>query len=1544
MIKKKTMVTAICATAVLLPTIGAQTVLHMPEQSRINKANRETDALKRLKAPQRSFGTQSLADLNALEAYSSFNGHAPGVPAFSPFAPEDDTQYMYTGFNVAAGLTDNGEITGGLVNFNLEPFVCDTVSSHSGVSPYSYVRGDKLNCILPQMAGYTNYSTIQRTVYDANTLEFIDIFTEDVPRDGIKSYVPYLMTYDDQRDVVYAVTIGDDGNGGEGYFLNIFDEDANRIRRIGWLGSYVSGRDNADQYTVKSICAGYGTLYALISSDALYLAKLNPATCETTVIGRTGLPTEGQYGVQPMVYDSSTGKLTVNHYNFYDGTVYYRISTFAQDGEVNTELVENAPTGFTFFYRRPETLPSYYKYTLSQVDDLSVTSPSDTQIKFEFTVPSLLADGSQIEYPDWVQETQKNVRVYIYVDNNYIAPEGIANSINYGDYVKGSVDLTTSYTPIEPGLHTLTVYMQPMYNEIAPLRCSYNIVVGEDVPTQPNNVQAVCNDKNVTISWGAPSESRFADFGTQLDLSALTYTVVRDNDGKVVAENITATDCNDTIESDIFTGYSYTVTASVNGHAGQGATSSKVFAGRYVELPYVNYFEDMDCLQGWNIISLDNNGEYRRWQWNMYMKGITSTGGQNNDWLLTPPFHMNKGEVYELTANIEGKGTLEISYGMGDADSDMTVPLTTLTATKGQQPVSLFFSPDKDGDYRIGFHNYNGANDDYIWSLYDVRITHRGNSVAPGVCEEVKFEPETPGSYNGTVSALMPSITVDGSVLNAISAFVIYDTEGNELGRNSSVQPGQMAEVNLSVEHGWNYWHAVAENNDGEGWPVEIAYYAGSDIAKPVTNLKAVWGEAQNQLVLSWDIPQEGVNGGWIDTDNITYKIYQYFPGQWPDRNEIAEIFENEVEVTILDNGKQDQYIVSVTAVTPEGESEYANTSIVLGEPFNIPVIEPIGKEGFTVSPYINSQLTGSSTWDIDSEVYNDKVKSQNNDGIQLVYLNRGAEAGAARFSTPIIDFTGNTLPVMKIWVHHTPGMDKESTFSVETTVNGHDYETLYEPISLDGGNGWQQHIFDLSSVAGKKAQIGLKVATSDAKDRVFADNYSIAEAEGDNLAITGISRTDGLHYGDIAEIRVTVANMGAKIADDYIVLFNVNDQTVAEIEVTDALAPGTERNFTFPLSVSAGSDGLTTYSAEVLYGNDVDESDNMSELCIVRAIEPQLPAPSELTADDELNLTWNAPEIETGRRVLLDFEDVPAFTRDNIEGWTTIDGDGHLSTSFIQYYGNYWPYVQQPLAWMVWSAKEAGCPDVAMWQPYSGDNCLIAWGNYGMDSEGRDNSDEPEDDWFISPEVLGGTEFSFMTLANDMSCVLEVLVSTTDKNPESFTTLVTAVDYTDTGVWKEVSCILPENTRYVALHVKVNGFGIMVDDIHYTDARTPVLMGYNVYCDSDLTIFAESLMAKGEKAGLYGVSALYDLGESVLSNRVDARSEVVAIENSTVVVAGGNGYLNVINANGTEMTVTSIDGTLRYNGRVDDTLMLPLEAGIYIVRIGNDSVKVIVR
>jgi len=344
--------------------LAAQSVLTLPKFSKpsnetaITQPQQETG-----KSTQVAGGAQGLVSAADQAIYEEFMsmGQQPAsrfAPQRDPNAPEDSTIYVYTGFNAKAGVDADGNAIGGWVNFNLQPFKCDTVSSHSGASPYSYVRDGKLYSF-GLIYDYTvkGYKSMTRTTYDANTLEVLEqrTFTDCNPT-GDQSRVPYMMTYDDQRDVVWVISMSattPQGTSGNTYYLNILDTATCKLQRVGMLGYYGSDRA-AGNYVPKAFTAGYyGSLYVLLKDDKNYVATLDPTTLETKKIGSANMPNQYIYGLQPMIYNSITGNLLVNHYDLNNGTQYYNVGTFvpygSQEDTVKTEFIENAPTGFTYF-------------------------------------------------------------------------------------------------------------------------------------------------------------------------------------------------------------------------------------------------------------------------------------------------------------------------------------------------------------------------------------------------------------------------------------------------------------------------------------------------------------------------------------------------------------------------------------------------------------------------------------------------------------------------------------------------------------------------------------------------------------------------------------------------------------------------------------------------------------------------------------------------------------------------------------------------------------------------------------------------------------------------------------------------------------------------------------------------------------------------------------------------------------------------------------------------------------------------------------------
>lgn len=1495
--KKKQLLLPTALLAMLASQGMAQTVASWPA---VASGTDAAMAAQKMVANQQTFkplevGFGSAADAWERQQWVEAHGELPKQEFHAPMRAEEGVTYTYSGFNLeAGGAGDNGMARAGMVNFNLNPFAGDSVCSDGGLSPYAFVKDGKLYAIQAiQNRSDGTCPKQQRTIYDANTFELLEQETFDTAHGGKTSYCGMYFAYDELSDVIWALSTETVTvytplfDNIETTYLNIYDPATGRLKRVGALGQWKYTNEGKDNYTLKSLCCIEGNLYSQLKrGDKMVLVRIDPYTLENKQVGKTDITTNGCVDLNPMIMKNET-TLLVNHYDLYTGTTYYEVSTLSRDqgATVKTTEVEKLPTGYSMFYQRPETL-TQTPSNMEPVEDLAVSvDDAFTEISVTFTVPSRMADGSELEYPFWVTDMQKSVRPTIFIDGNATtAVVDCGSSVAYGKTATAKVVLAdNSWLDIKPGLHTVALKLFSNYSEAKFHNCSVTSVFGSDAPSAVSSPKLSIADGVATISWSAPTEAQHEDFGGVFDSSALTYTVVRDDDQKVVAQDITGLSCTDPIDRDEYIQYSYTVYASANGAKSPGATTDKVLAGSYAALPYQNGFPNQKSLDTWSW----SDEMPKAWRYHGANTCLGTVLGAADGSIYTPPFRLEAGKVYEVSLQVRGNGVLNVSYGK-QMDDQTQIALATLNRAGGKvggkgcdEYKHFYMQPAEDGEYRIRLHDYNGAGEDNWWIIDSFGISEVSQSGAPAACQAT-FTPDEGGIYSGVVTATLPAVTNDGKDVGAITSLVVVDGNGNEVGR--STNPAATVKIPVEAEHGWNSYRVIASNEAGAGCPASLSGFVGLDTPRAPQNLRISWTDKTNAMLLQWDNSPVGVNGGYVDVDNLVYNVYRN-----SELKPVASTEDKDVTIEILDNQEQDVYTLGLTAVNDEGESGRSLRSIVLGKPYDLPVEEKLDDSGMTMKPYTQVSGENGQNWALDGGFHDANVQPKNST-VALVMVNHGQADGGGTFATPILDFTKAQNPVMTVWLHHTPGMNDGSYVDIKGNTEGSNYQSITDKASLAGGNGWQLHTFDLSAMKGKLGQVGIHAYVPVPRDRVFADWFTIGEAKGSDLALSGISQTRYEKVGDQIDVRVTVANMGKETISDYSVMFSVNGEVVAETEGDAPLAMGQEKVFTFPVKATAAANGQTTYQAEVVCDADENEANNVSPEMTVNVLQPELPAPANLVAESD-QLSWEAPVVAEGTQTVLGFEDTPSFITGEIEGWKVVDGDHHANTYFQQYYGNYWPLCGNRVGWYTWNVAEAGNAETPIWKAYNSTRCIVTWGNYGGDEAGHDNSNEPQDDWFISPEIVGGTDFSFMTRCiNPKEGHIAVMVSTTGRDPEDFTEMVTDYDMADGNTWHKVSAQLPGNAKYVALHVDVNYFGVMVDDISYTAALTPVLQGYNAYCGTELKGTPTQTTFATNAGGVWAVSAQYDLGESALSNK----TQISGIEDIVEAAKGQTVYYDL--------------------------------------------------
>ncbi len=215
---------------------------------------------------------------------------------------------------------------------------------------------------------------------------------------------------------------------------------------------------------------------------------------------------------------------------------------------------------------------------------------------------------------------------------------------------------------------------------------------------------------------------------------------------------------------------------------------------------------------------------------------------------------------------------------------------------------------------------------------------------APGECSNVKALFEN-GNLTGNITLTTPSTTQDGKpgagtlTINVKAADETVATQEAEWGATVTVP------VTMAVPGMYNFT-VYASNDEGEGKAIVLNnIFVGPDAPKATT---ATLVYEDGMMNLTWTPVTESVNGGWLDIDNLTYKVTRF-----PDETVVAEdLTVTEFSEDLAEPEACTQFCYEVVAVCGENQSAPARSNVVaLGSivPAYTSDFKTNGLEGFTV-------------------------------------------------------------------------------------------------------------------------------------------------------------------------------------------------------------------------------------------------------------------------------------------------------------------------------------------------------------------------------------------------------------------------------------------------------------------------------------------------------------------------------------------------------------------------------------------------------------------
>ncbi len=1079
--------------------------------------------------------------------------------------------------------------------------------------------------------------------------------------------------------------------------------------------------------------------------------------------------------------------------------------------------------------------------------------------------------------------------------------------------------------------------------------------IGRDTPAAPENLAATVDGGSITLTWEAPTRGQHDGY---LDASQLNYKIIRYPEARVIADRLTTTTYTDTPASMSLSAYWYDVIAFSGNSEGAAATTGKLLVGDAFTVPYSETFDREANFELFTVIDANADGVTWKLDGGGSASCAYSTKESMNDWLITPPIHLSKDYLYRMKMSTRSASSgwpekIRVAVGKARTVEAMTQEIVGVTVVNyiDSRTTEAIFKVDEEADYYLGFQSVSDAQ---MFKLYldDIAVEEAASVNAPATIANLTLTPGEQGAKKVTVSFTAPATTVGGAALSTVPCITLR--RGNAIVKTfkNEAAGATITYVDEACDLGSNTYAVYASNDDGDGIEASASVFVGPD--KPGEPRNVLLKDEGGKAVLTWEAPEGGMNGGYVDPANLTYHIL--FGN---DESTVIAMNVNGTSYTfdpIVGEGQYAQKYI-VFAVNDKGVGYgTASNIIVFGEAYELPFKESFA--GATVSydtwGIIDDDLENSGTWELLAYGSMPAATPQDNDGGLLTFVPMYAGDEAYLYSGKI-DLSKAINPELEFYFFYPNGSQNE--LIVEATTNGYEFDAIKDIKMADysGSSEWKKVTVPLGTLKTKSGyiQLAFRAIAHDGLASTHIDNIAVTDVLDYNLEATSISAPKRMAVGTEATITVKVSNVGTKAfgTGSFAVALYRDGTKVAENRGVTLLA-GSSRDYTFAQTLDGTAGDSVEYHAVVESDTDENLSNNTTGRVVVEVKHPHLPAPTGLTAtagEGCVTLAWTAADPAETVAETDDFEDYEAFTTSNIGDWTLADVDGQGTA----YFAATWPNRGAAQAFIVFNAPAIGADYdsgyESDWKALSGDQCLISF----IAEAGTTN------DWLISPKLSGKeqTISFFVKGVSGYTDSYEVLTSTAESaiNRASFTAIA-GLGGTAPSAWTKVEFTVPAGTTYFAIRHTAdveNGFALLIDDATFQAeaVATPSLLGYNIYRNGvklNAEVIAECSYADNSpiEAACYNATAVYNLGESSFSNTATATEGGAELtEGGAIAVTGGRGAIEVACPAGSRIGVIAASG-MEVQGCIatDCRTAIAVAPGVYVVKVAGTVHKVIVK
>lgn len=1098
---------------------------------------------------------------------------------------------------------------------------------------------------------------------------------------------------------------------------------------------------------------------------------------------------------------------------------------------------------------------------------------------------------------------------------------------------------------------------------------------GLDTPCPVENATlSIADDGLATLSWDAPTKG-IHDGYFQPD--RLTYSIVRNPGNVTVAEKLADTQFSETL-ANVLDRYSYTITASYSGsNESEAITSNSVVYGPGYPIPLSTDLGEEKFFGLCSIYDLDGDGAtfYETWGTVSCNISYSDVPHTSDDWLITPPVYLEAGNYFYQIKYMATTDGVDATFTMGskntpEAQTTELASVKNLIYADGIQTTWLYITAEKAGNYYFGIHytpQIPGLSTSLPYGNFrNLKIAEGPDNGAPSCVTDVVAQAYTKGELKTVLTFTAPSVTFDGSVLTSITKIEVCNADDELIGTVTDAEPGKTCTfTDNNCTQGVNNYHIYAYNEKGKGALAEAKVFAGNDAPGMVSSLDY---SVENNRVLTfeWGAPTTiGRNGGYVDPDGITYDFCRsQFDYQEPfavdgGSNLTQRTFTyTECGEDSYYGDTQHTYFYGVLPKNSLGDGILGYTAIVCGAPYPAPFSEsfPGGNNASVV--WSTQLLDGEPAFSISTGDTGLGITPSDNDNGMLLFSHDNDITTGQAVVSPIIELKNLKNPTLAFDLWHNPDADTDAYLSIQASKSGASYIPIGNVIKINDGNGtsgWTRYELSLSDFNNSdRVFIAFLGFNTTAKSYFAVDNIEIYDDVEIDLAVTSLSAPEKIYINESCEFTAGVVARGTKDVAAYNIDIYADGALVATAP-GKAIKRGESADVTVKFTPNAAAAGRTvTYEARINLADDENDL-NDSATATVEVGGSSLPAPTDLQGTPGtgiMELSWNSPAITEPAEVTESWEDYEAFAITSQGDWQFVDCD-HLAPCGIG--GLTYPNMDKGRAYMIWNPQSIKFSESA-WQPRTGSQCLIAFASDYYTENGIYDGTQQSDEWLISPHVVGGTKVTFYAAspASGTTERFEFLVSYGTRDIADFTATGEEVTITETG-WKQYSYTIPADAQYFAIRYTSKGyeaFALLIDDIAYTPGYSEIeFIGYNVYVngakvnDSVLTDTAYTADFVNTIDNTYGVSAVYDEGESNLVSFSVLTGVETAETDDDVNVWAGNGCIVVDGADGKLISVYNATGILiaERQGCGHDNFAVSGNS-IYIVKIGDKGYKLIVK